>query len=133
MATDLCVNGKHPRNFTAEERRERFLASKAKILAGEPIEADDSTEWHEVNHPLTSPQREMIPISTGATDGYSSLVWLKLPEPGTDRVIRCRGWFDHRSGSWFAGISEAEQGSDRGFSVRPIAWAHRQERGSLWI
>ena len=123
MATDLCANGKHPRNFTAEERREKFLASKATALAGEPIAPADSTVWHEVDHPLTSQQRDMIPVSKGATDGYSSLIWLKLLEPGTDRVIRCRGLFDHRSGSWFAGFGEVEQGSDRGFSVRPIAWA----------
>jgi hypothetical protein len=127
MATDLCENGKHPRNFTAEERREKFLAYKARVLAGEPIGGDDSTAWHEVDEPLTVRQRELIPCPTGWTYRYSPLLWLKLREPGTDRLIRCRGWFDHRSGSWFAGISEAEQGSDRGFSVRPIAWAHRQE------
>ena len=37
MATDVSVKSKHPRNFTAEERRERFLASAAKALAGKPI------------------------------------------------------------------------------------------------
>jgi hypothetical protein len=127
MATDQCANGKHPRDFTAEERRERFLASKAKALAGEPINAIDSTEWHQVDHPLTVQQRELIPCPTGWTYRYSPLLWLKLLEPGTDRVIRCRGWFDHRSGCWFAGFGEAEQGSDSTFFVRPIAWAPREK------
>jgi hypothetical protein len=127
MATDLCANGKHPRDFRAEERREGFLASKAKALAGDPIDADDSTEWHEVDHPLTVQQRELIPCPTGWTYRYSPLLWLKLIEPGTGSVIKCRGWFDHRSGCWFAGISEVEQGRDGAFLVSPIAWAHRQE------
>lgn len=130
MATDLCVNGKHPRNFTAEERRERFVASKAKALAGEPIDVDDATSWHEVDDPPTGQQRKLIPVSNGATDAYSPLVWLKLLEPGTGRVIKCRGRFDHVSGSWFAGIGEVEQGSDSAFVVRPIAWAPRQKRGN---
>jgi hypothetical protein len=126
MTTDLFPKYKHPRNFTAEERREKFLAYKARGLAGEPICGDDSTVWHEVDEPLTVLQRELIPCPTGWTYRYSPLLWLKLLEPGTDRVIRCRGWFDHGSGSWFAGISEAEQGSDGAFFVRPIAWAPRE-------
>jgi hypothetical protein len=127
MATDLCVNGKHPRNFTAEERREKFLAHKARVLAGEPIDVDDSTVWQEVDHPLTSQQRHLIPVSKESTDGDFPLVWLKLLEPGTDRVVRCRGLFDHRSSCWFAGFSEAEQGSGSGFFVKPIAWAPREK------
>jgi hypothetical protein len=127
MATDLFPKAKHPRNFTAEERREKFLASKAKALAGERIDVDDSTEWHEVDHLLTSQQHDLISREMRKIGRHSPMVWLKLPEPGTDRVIRCRGWFDHRSESWFAGFSEAEQGSDSAFFVRPIAWAHRQE------
>jgi hypothetical protein len=123
MATDLCANGKHPRNFTAEERRERFLASKAKILAGEPIDADDSTSWHEVDHPLTGQQRDLISREMRKLGRHPQVVWLKLPEPGTDRVIRCRGWFDHCSGCWFAGFSESEQHNDSAFLVNPIAWA----------
>jgi len=122
MATDLWANGKHSRNFTTDERRERFLASKAIVLAGEPIDADDSTVWHEVDHPLTGQQRKLISEELPKSGRYSPLVWLKLIEPGTDR-----GWFNHVSGCWFAGTSEAEQGSDSAFFVRPIAWAPRQE------
>jgi len=111
------------RHFTVEERRERFLASQAKALAGEPIDADDSTAWHEVDHPLTSQQRELIPNHAGETCRLSPLLWLKLLEPGTDKVIWCKGLFDHRSGSWFAGFGEVEQDCDGGFLVRAIAWA----------
>jgi hypothetical protein len=60
MATNSFLNGKHPRYFTAEEGRERFLASRVKALVGEPINADDSTAWHEVDEPLTSQQRKLI-------------------------------------------------------------------------
>jgi hypothetical protein len=95
MTTDLFPKGKHPRNFTAEERRERFLAHRVKALAGEPIEVDDSTAWHEVNEPLTSRQRKQIPDAV--RDRYSPRLWLKLLEPGTDRVIRCKGRYDHIS------------------------------------
>jgi hypothetical protein len=64
MKTNLFMNGKPPRDWTAEERRERFLASTAQALAGEPIDADDSTPWYEVDDPLTSDERELI--SNGA-------------------------------------------------------------------
>ena len=105
MATDLLVNSKHPRNFTAEERRERFLAYKAKALAGEPIDADDTT-WNEVDEPLTRQQCELLEDVLPKSGRYSPLLWLKLLEPGTDRVIRCRGRYDHISGAWFAGFSD---------------------------
>jgi len=123
MATDEFVNGKHPRNFTAEERREKSLASKAKALVGEPIDADDPSIWHEVDEPLTSRQRKIIPHALRESDRHSPLLWLKLREPGTDRVIRCRGRYDHISGTWFAGFSDVENGDDTGFAVSVIAWA----------
>jgi hypothetical protein len=123
----MFVNGKHPRNFTAGERRERFLAFKAKALAGEPIDVDDAITWHEVDDPPTGQQRKVISEELPKPGRYSPLVWLKLIEPGTGRVIKCRGRFDQVSGSWFAGISEVEQGSDSAFFVRPIAWAPRQK------
>src|SRR5208283_4648536 len=63
MTTDLFPQGKHARYFTVEERRERFLASKAKALAGEPIDADNSTTWHEVNDPPTSQQHQQKPVA----------------------------------------------------------------------
>ncbi len=91
MATNSFSNGKHPRYFTAEERRERFLAGKAKDLAGESIDVDDSTVWHEVDEPLTSQQRKLITDAMPERGRYSPLLWLKLLEPGTDRVVRCRG------------------------------------------
>ncbi|MDR3749160.1 MAG: hypothetical protein P4M04_13600 [Acidobacteriota bacterium] len=123
MATDVSVKSKHPRNFTAEERRERFLASTAKALAGKPIGAGDSTAWHEVNEPLTSRQRKLIPHALRESDRYSPLLWLKLLEPGTDRVVRCKGRYDHINGTWFAGVSDVENGDDSGFAVSVIAWA----------
>jgi hypothetical protein len=126
MATDQFPKAKLPYNFSAEERRERFLVSKAKVLAGERIDVDDSTGWHEVDHPLTSQQRDLISREMQKIGRHSPVVWLKMLEPGTGRVIRCRGLFDHRSGSWFAGFGEVEQGSDGAFLVSPIA-AHRQE------
>ena len=113
----------HPRYFTAEERRERFLAGRAKDLASEPIDAEDSTVWHEVDNPLTSQQRKLITDAMPERGRYSPLLWLKLLEPGTNRVVRCRGRFQHFNGLWVAGFSEAEEDSDSGFLVRPIAWA----------
>lgn len=120
MATDVFVNGKHPRYFTAKERRERFLAGRAKALAGEPIDVDDSTAWHEVDHPLTIKQHQQIPDAV--RNGYSPLLWLKLLDPRTDRVVRCRGRFNYANGSWVAGVSD-RQDIDSGFLVRPLAWA----------
>jgi hypothetical protein len=110
MTTDSFSNGKHPRYFTAEERRERFLASRAKALAGKPIDADDSTAWPEVNDPLTSQQRKLITDAMPARGRYSPLVWLKLLEPGTNRVVRCRGRFNYANGSWVAGFSDPSLG-----------------------
>lgn len=121
MATDSFSKGKHPRFFTAEEAREKFLAARAKDLAGEPIEADDSTVWHEVDNPLTSQQRKLITDAMPERGRYSPLVWLKLLEPGTDKVIRCRGRFNYVNGFWVAGFSKGED--DSGFAVSPIAWA----------
>ncbi len=120
MANDPS-NGKRPRFFTAEEAREKFLAARAKDLAGEPIDADDSTAWHEVNDPLTSQQRKLITDAMPERGRYSPLVWLKLLEPGTDKVVRCRGRFNYVNGFRVAGFSERED--DSGFAVRPIAWA----------
>jgi hypothetical protein len=120
MANDSS-KGKHPRFFTPEEAREKFLAARAKDLAGEPIDADDSTAWHEVDNPLTSRQRKLITDAMPERGRYSPLVWLKLLEPGTDKVIRCRGRFNYVNGFWVAGFSEGED--DSGFAVSPIAWA----------
>jgi len=103
MATDSFSKDKHPRSFTAEEAREKFLVPRAKDLAGEPIDADDSTVWHEVGDSLTSQQRKLITDAMPERGRYSPLVWLKLLEPGTDSVIRCRGRFNHVSGSWGRG------------------------------
>jgi hypothetical protein len=120
MATDSS-KGRHPRFFTAEEAREKFLAARAKALAGEPIDAADSTAWHEVDNPPTSRQRKLITDAMPERGRYSPLVWLKLLEPGTNKVIRCRGRFNHVNGFWVAGFSERED--DSGFAVSPIAWA----------
>ena len=120
MAIDSS-NGKHPRFFTAEEAREKFQAARAKDLAGEPIDADDPTEWHEVDDPPTSQQRKLITDAMPERGRYSPLVWLRLLEPGTDRVMRCRGRFNYVNGFWVAGFSERE--NDSGFAVSPIAWA----------
>jgi hypothetical protein len=122
MTTDSFSNDKHPRNFTAEEAREKFLAARAKGLAGEPIDPDDSTVWHEVDDPLTSQQRKLITNAMPERGRYSPLVWLKLLDPLTDKVIRCRGRFNYVDGFWVAGFSE-DNDIDSGFAVRPIAWA----------
>ena len=89
-------------------------------MASEPIDAEDSTVWHEVDNPLTSQQHQQVPDA--ARNGYSPLVWLKLLDPETDRVVRCRGRFQHFNGLWVAGFSDG-QDIDSGLLVRPIAWA----------
>ncbi len=122
MASDAFSKDKHPRSFTAEEAREKFLTARAKDLAGEPIDADDSTAWHEVDDPLTSQQRKLITDAMPERGRYSPLLWLKLLDPGTDKVIRGRGRFQHFSGLWVARFSEGND-IDSGFLVRPIAWA----------
>jgi hypothetical protein len=100
MKTNLFKKVKHPRYSTAEERVERFLASTAEALAGEPVDAHDSTAWYEVDDPLTSYQRELISNVVREGERYSHLIWLKLREPGTNRIVRCRGWYDHIRESW---------------------------------
>lgn len=111
MKTNLFANGKHPRYWTTEERIERFLAASAQALAGEPIDADDLTAWHEVDDPLTGHQRELISNVVPEGERYSPLIWLKLREPGTHRVVRCRGWYDHIRESWIAQESHAAKNS----------------------
>ena len=90
---------------------------------GKPIDADDSTAWHEVDEPLTRQQRKLIPHALRESERYSPLLWLKLLQPGTDSVVRCKGAYDHIAGVWFAGFSDVENGYDSGFLVSVTAWA----------
>ena len=76
-----------------------------------------------MNDPPTGQQRELIFDAVPESDHYSPLLWLKLLEPGTDRVVRCRGWYDHSGGAWFAEDCEGDNGNDSVFLVSAIAWA----------
>ena len=86
-----CFQSYSTRNITAEERRERFLASKAKALAGAPIDIDDSTAWHEVDEPLTSEQRELTSDAVPESDRYSQPSSPTVMNSSlAQRLVKCR-------------------------------------------
>ncbi|MDR3749215.1 MAG: hypothetical protein P4M04_13890 [Acidobacteriota bacterium] len=96
-----------------------------------------TTHWHEVDGPLTSRQRKIIPHALRESDRNSPLLWLKLLEPGTDKVIRCRGRYDHIRASWIVQETPAEKNSVCGLLVGALAfrlnpsYEHQNQTGNI--
>jgi hypothetical protein len=119
MTDNLFQIGENPRYWTAEQRREKFMAWKAR-LASEPSNPFDLDVWHPVDDPMTSEQFDEFPDAPEDADGYSELLWVKFRHRSTGEVVVSKGHYEPFGGAWHVRLSP----EDRSGWVKAIAWAH---------
>jgi hypothetical protein len=115
---------KEPRDFTTEERRAKFTASKQANYSG----ATPSSEcrpivWHPIDNPMSLRQHDLIPQGQPGIDSRTPLLWVMFPHPNSRKIVVSKGRFDHDGGTWAAQLRSEE---DDGYCGRigPSAWAH---------
>jgi hypothetical protein len=114
-------SSRSPRDFTVEERRQKFLDFKAKMTATSEAE-EVATIWHAVDDPMTPEQYEEIPPGNPGVSGRTMPIWVKYRHRRRREVVVAKGCFDHEDGCWMARYDPVDDG-DYICRVEPIAWA----------
>jgi hypothetical protein len=128
MSDSLFPDCDDTRNWTTQQRREKFTAWKARHLAGDPSNPFDRAVWHPVDDPMTSQQFDEFPDAPEDAGGCSELLWVKFRHRRLGKVVVSKGRYEPFSGLWHARQSP----EDRSGWVKAIAWAHIVEGEIPW-
>jgi hypothetical protein len=124
----LAIN--KPRDFTLEERRQKFLALKQKLAAKSDADGE-ATRWHEVDDPLTFDQQGQLPDGHPGISGRTRLIWLRYRHRRCREIVVAKGYFDYEDGSWTARY-EPEDDGDIVRRVKATAWAYIEPGVEPW-
>jgi hypothetical protein len=130
MPEGRLTTNKEPRDFTVEERREKFMAYKQKLAAKADAD-EEATHWHKVDDPLTFDQQGKLPDGHPGKGGRTRLIWLKYHHLRRREIVVAKGYFDYGDGNWMARY-EPEDDGDIVRLVVAIAWAYIEADVKPW-
>ena len=116
------TSSRSPRDFTLEERKQKFQALKAKLLQS-ASEQHQSTIWHQVDDELNPEQYNAIPPGRQGVSGRTEPLWIKYWHDSRHEIVVAQGTFDHVGCHWRARYYPADDGDFIFCGVKARAWA----------